>query len=88
MRQGVAADGITKDMVDSPVGSAASRGPRGLLDFAAGLMPVPARDDKDIPGRHLDGDSRCAEELHHTAQRDDEHVSVGVPVHVVDETGR
>ena len=37
VRQGVAADGITKHMVDLPVGSAASRVPRGLLDFVAGL---------------------------------------------------
>jgi hypothetical protein len=54
----------------------------------ADLMPVPARDDKDLSGQHLDGRSRCAEELHDAAQWDDEHVSVRMPVHVVDETGR
>jgi hypothetical protein len=53
----------------------------------ADLMPIPAWDDEDMSGRHLDGRPRCAEELHYTAQRDDDHVSVRVPVHVVDETG-
>jgi hypothetical protein len=54
----------------------------------ADLMPVPAWDDKDMSGRHLDGGTGRAEELHYTAQRDDDHVSVRVPVHVVDESGR
>jgi hypothetical protein len=50
-------------------------------------MPVPAWDDKDLSGRRLDGGPGRAEELHHTTQRDDDHVGVRVQVHVVDETG-
>ncbi len=51
VRQGVAADGITKHMVDLPVGSAASRGPRGLLDFVAGLKSPSHRDTGPMRGK-------------------------------------
>ena len=51
VRPGVAADGITKHMVDLPVGSAASRGPRGLLDFVAGLKSPSHRDTGPMRGK-------------------------------------
>jgi catechol 2,3-dioxygenase-like lactoylglutathione lyase family enzyme len=51
VRQGVAADGITKHMVDLPVGSAASRGPRGFLDFVAGLKSPSHLDTGPMRGK-------------------------------------
>jgi hypothetical protein len=43
---------------------------------------------RTCPGYTSTGGPRRAEELHNTAHRDEHHVSVRVPVHAVDESGR
>jgi hypothetical protein len=56
--------------------------PAGIIADSRRVSPKSRR------RHHLDGGVRHAAELHYPAQRDDDHVGVGVPVHVVDESGR
>src|SRR5271166_4238361 len=62
--------------------------PAGLVADISKLMPVTPRDDEYLVGSDLERASEFADKLQGSTERHQNHVGVGVPVHVVDESGR